>query len=159
ALDPGEVVAPSDPCPACGATAGLQPQQTVVYEGNPAQTRHYLETVVTCGRHLLSVVNDILDASRLEAGRVDLYKERVALPVIVDDVQRAVGALAAERDLQLVLPTLDATQTIVGDRVRLVQILINLVGNAIKFSHPGGRIILSIETTPEYVRFAVADQG
>jgi signal transduction histidine kinase len=159
ALEPGEVVAGTDSCPTCGAVAGFAAVETVVYQGEPAQTRQYLETVVRCGRHLLSVVNDILDASRLEAGRVELHEERVELATVVDDVSRAVGALAAQRGLQLVLPTLDASQTLFGDRVRLAQILINLLGNAIKFSHPGGRVTLQVECPEDAVRFVIADQG
>jgi signal transduction histidine kinase len=156
-LEPGEVLAASTPCPSCGAT--LEPAAAVIYQGEPPQTREYLETVVRCGRHLLDVVNDILDVSRLEAGRVELHESVVSLLELHNDVQQAVSALASERELRLEFPKISASLTIRGDRLRLAQVLINLTGNAIKFSHPGGRVMVRVESTPEKVRWEVADQG
>jgi signal transduction histidine kinase len=120
-----------------------------------------LQSVVSCGRHLLQIVNDILDTSRLEAGRVELHLRPVALPTVLSDVQQAVAALAAERDVVLDLPgAADPTiPDLIADPLRLTQILINLLGNAIKFSHAGGRVCLRIDYQPEVVRFAVRDEG
>ncbi len=115
--------------------------------------------MVQCGKHLLHVVNDILDASRLEAGRVELQESVVTLSEVMHAVQQAVGSLALAQGLQLQLPSLNPTMTMWGDSLRLTQILINLIGNAIKFSHPGGRVMVRVLTTPKGVRWEVQDEG
>jgi signal transduction histidine kinase len=160
-LDEGETLDPKLPCASCQATASLQAVSVVLYQGQPSETRQFLQSVVSCGRHLLQIVNDILDTSRLEAGRVELHLRPVALPTVLSDVQQAVAALAAERDVVLDLPgAADPTiPDLIADPLRLTQILINLLGNAIKFSHAGGRVCLRIDYQPEVVRFAVRDEG
>lgn len=159
ALDQEEALLPITSCPSCHSKATLHRQDLVVYEGNPQQTKEYLHTVVQCGKHLLHVVNDILDASRLEAGRVELQESVVTLSEVMQAVQQAVGSLALARDLQLQLPSLNPAMTMWGDPLRLTQILINLIGNAIKFSHPGGRVMVRVLTTPKGVRWEVQDEG
>lgn len=160
-LDEGETLEPGLPCAGCQATASLQAESVVLYQGQPSETRQFLQSVVSCGRHLLQIVNDILDTSRLEAGRVELQLRPVALPTVLADVQQAVAALAAERDVVLDLPSVADTTIpdLIADPLRLTQILINLIGNAIKFSHAGGRVRLRVDFPPESVRFAVADEG
>lgn len=160
-LDDGEQLDPNVPCASCLTSQSLQAASVVLYEGNPSETREYLASVVQCGRHLLQIVNDILDTSRLEAGRVDLSLAPVVLSGLVSDVRQAVAALAEERSVALLWPSVeDAKVTdLIVDRLRLTQILINLVGNAIKFSHGGGRVWIRVDVQPDVVCFAVQDEG
>lgn len=160
-LDEGEVLDPQVSCATCQTSGSLQAASVVTYEGNPHETRQYLASVVQCGRHLLQIVNDILDTSRLEAGRVDLSLAKVVLGDLLSEVRQAVAALADERTVTLRWPLFDDAQLqdLLVDRLRLAQILINLIGNAIKFSHAGGQVWLQVDVQPDTVCFAVRDEG
>ena len=103
------------------------------------QRRGTLDTISRAGEHLLSVINDILDLSKIEAGKVTLENIETNLPQVLNEVQSLLLARAAEKDLELrcVLETPIPT-LIRSDPTRLRQIITNLVGNAIKFTGQGG---------------------
>ncbi|MFQ5785867.1 MAG: ATP-binding protein, partial [Alphaproteobacteria bacterium] len=127
--------------------------------GNPKYVE-YCADINTAGVHLLGIVNDILDLSKIEAGKIDLDEEAVAVAEIVDAVfavvknRAASGRLRLERRLAGDLPGLRA------DKRKLKQILLNLLANAIKFTPEGGRVTLSVAAGPRrgFV-FKVADTG
>jgi len=126
--------------------------------------RDYLEKVESSGRMLMRVIDDILDFSKIEAGRLDM--ERVEF--FLDDVLKSLADLSAtkaqRKGLELVFaPTPEVPRQLLGDPLRLEQVLINLVDNAIKFT-PSGEVVLTVERlaeTPEEVllRFTVQDTG
>jgi len=98
----------------------------------------YTETIQNCGEALLTVINDILDFSKIESGKMELKEEEVDLRVCVKEVLNLFGAKAKDAGLKLhseIAPDIPAFILCDGDRLR--QILINLVGNAIKFTHEG----------------------
>ncbi|MBI2517228.1 MAG: response regulator [Opitutae bacterium] len=102
------------------------------------QQRDYLRTIITSGESLLTIINDILDFSKLDAGRGELEARPVALRLLVEDVLDLLSAQARAKNIELVY-WLDANvpEGIVGDETRLRQILLNLAGNALKFTAAG----------------------
>ncbi len=109
---------------------------------NQRQAR-YVENVVNSGRHLLNLVNDVLDLSKVEAGRMELHIEDFSACQVVNDVQVQLSELAAKKQLITqvqIEPDLDIIQ---ADRARYRQILFNLLSNAIKFTPDNGKITLA----------------
>ncbi|MFG6449752.1 ATP-binding protein [Roseateles sp. BYS180W] len=106
-------------------------------EMNPQQREH-LELVRRCGRHLLTVVNDILELARIESGRLHIDHVPLVLRDVVDDVCRLLGDSAQRKGLRLHYDIAhDLPTTVLGDPSRLQQVLHNLIGNAIKFTQRG----------------------
>jgi signal transduction histidine kinase/CheY-like chemotaxis protein len=117
----------------------------------------WIAHVRSSGRHLLELINDVLDLAKVESGRMDLHPEPLDLPVIVED---AVAALRPEAHRQRIELTYDVPQLVVhADRVRMRQILDNLLSNALKFTPPGGRVSVSAEGGEGRVRVSVNDTG
>ncbi len=116
----------------------------------------------TAGRHLLGLINDILDLSRMEAGKLDLFPEEIDVAALVRDVAAAVGPQAEQNHNRLVVEGAGAAGSLLADPTRVRQILLNLLGNAVKFTHDG-EITLRIrrEKGPggERVVFSVTDTG
>jgi two-component system, sensor histidine kinase and response regulator len=102
------------------------------------QQREFTNTITTCGESLLNVINDILDFSKIESGNMELEQEDFDLRVCIEDILDLFGTKAAHIGLDLVYQIdQDVPLQIVGDGLRLRQILTNLVGNAMKFTHEG----------------------
>ena len=102
------------------------------------QQRMYTQTIATCGETLLNVINDILDFSKIESGNMELEKEDFNLRNCIEDVLDIFGTKASQAGLDLVYQIdEDVPLQIVGDDLRLRQILTNLVSNAMKFTHQG----------------------
>jgi protein-histidine pros-kinase len=127
---------------------------------NDEQTRQ-LRTVQASGRHLLSLINDLLDLARIEAGRLDLTLEAINCQELVEEVAEGLRPLAEEKGLVLAIAQPDAPIEIKTDRRALSQILINLTNNAIKFTDDGS---IRIEVGPHATdtagaRFTITDTG
>jgi signal transduction histidine kinase/CheY-like chemotaxis protein len=100
--------------------------------------KNYLRTILDSGKILLSLINDILDLSKIEAGRMEISPEPVNLRLMTDEINRLFKHRTQEKNLAFIIEMDDRLpQTIVIDEVRLRQILLNLVGNAVKFTHQG----------------------
>ena len=106
---------------------------------DPAVTRKHLETIYSSGRHLLALINDILDLSKVEAGRLEVERIPTNPYPIIREVVKVLGVKAAEKGIgcQFVLEG-EVPEQIEGDPGRIRQIVTNLVGNAIKFTETGG---------------------
>jgi DNA-binding response OmpR family regulator/two-component sensor histidine kinase len=117
----------------------------------------WIEHIYASGRHLLDLINDILDLTKIEAGRLELRPDHVELPELVAEVVNALRPLMERKSLELRtdVPGLDAW----GDRIRLRQVLDNLLSNAIKFTPEGGRISVEASGAGGEVRLAVVDTG
>ncbi|HEY4356306.1 MAG TPA: response regulator [Acidobacteriaceae bacterium] len=120
--------------------------------------RRYVNHIHVSGQHLLRLINDILDLSRIEAGRLQLTPEDVPLRMALAEVSDALQPLLDKRSHQL---THSAAPELVAraDATRLRQILMNLIGNAIKFTPEGGKIEVSASQAGEFVRIDVRDSG
>ncbi|MCP5305305.1 MAG: response regulator [Chromatiaceae bacterium] len=113
---------------------------------NPRQ-RGYLQNIQQSAEALLGVLNDILDFSKIESGRIDMEKVAFRLEDVLENVRHIVGHKADEKQLQFMLDVDPATPTaLVGDPLRLGQVLINLANNAVKFTEPLGRVRISVST-------------
>ncbi|MCC3750200.1 MAG: GAF domain-containing protein [Halorhodospira halophila] len=121
----------------------------------------YVEQILGGGRHLLSLIDDILDLSRVEAGRVQLQPEWVAPGSLVDQCVELLGPLAADAGVHLsVQQAADAPATIRADPQRIRQVLFNLLSNAVKYNRPQGRVDLEVEASAaNRIRFRVRDTG
>ncbi|HYE49525.1 MAG TPA: ATP-binding protein [Azospirillaceae bacterium] len=122
--------------------------------GSP-RYREYAGDILDSGRMLLRLVDDVLDMARIEAGRIELHEEPVPLDHLVRDVRRALARPAEEAGILVAAEVPDPAPAVRGDRLRLRQILLNLVGNAIKFTPAGGRV----EVTVRGATITVSDTG
>jgi signal transduction histidine kinase/CheY-like chemotaxis protein len=125
---------------------------------NPEQIR-FAQTIYAAGNDLLTLINDILDLSKIEAGMLDVRPEPIALPRLVEELGRTFQPIAAQRHLALEIHLADgAPDAIETDATRLSQVLKNLLSNALKFTERG-RVELAISGGDGQVRFAVRDTG
>ena len=109
------------------------------------QVEDYLKKISVSSQHLLSLINDVLDMSRIESGKVTLEAKPVHLPELVHELRDIVQAVVSEKDLSLTLDTVGVeNEDVVADPLRLEQILINVLANAVKFTPDGGQISLWI---------------
>lgn len=113
------------------------------------QVQNYLEKVMTSSQHLLSLINDVLDMSRIESGKVKIEEKPVHLPEVLHDIRTIIQSGVASKQLDLFIDTQDVLdENIVADKLRLNQILINLLSNAIKFTKSGGTIAVRVIQKP-----------
>ena len=124
---------------------------------NDRQQR-YVSHIHTGGKHLLKLISDILDLSKIEAGRMELTREDVTVASGFVEVISALYPLA-EKKSQALLQQVDPNLRVHADAMRFKQVLMNLVGNAIKFTPEGGRIELAALPVDEQVRIEVRDNG
>jgi signal transduction histidine kinase/ActR/RegA family two-component response regulator len=126
---------------------------------NPEQ-REFAETVHRCGGALLTIINDVLDYSKIEAGRMTVEQIDFDLHEVCDEVRRILQAATAERGLSMSLAyEVSLPRFINGDPVRLRQVLLNLAGNAVKFTESGSIRIEVSRLDAEYARISVVDSG
>ncbi|NEO34055.1 MAG: response regulator [Symploca sp. SIO3C6] len=132
--------------------SGLTPEQ-----------RDFTETIRTCGNALLVIINDILDFSKIESGKLELEKQPFELLACIEESLDLLSTKAAEKNLELAyLFDPKTPNLIVGDVTRLRQILVNLLGNAIKFTHQGEVTVEVKAQKVEHayeIKFAVKDTG
>jgi PAS domain S-box-containing protein len=133
-------------------------EQEIFGELNEKQTA-YVGNVLVSGRHLLQLVNDILDISKVEAGRMDLAYELTPIGSIVDVVRGVIQAVAAKKGIILEVSVPDELPDVQVDPGRIKQVLYNLISNAIKFTPRGGIVRLTALTEAEYLVVKVADTG
>ena len=112
---------------------------------NKEQVLDYLKKISTSSQHLLSLINDVLDMSRIESGKVKIEEKAVHLPDLVHDVRSIIQPNVSAKRLSLFIDTMDVeNEDIITDPLRLNQILLNIVSNAIKFTPTGGMISIRI---------------
>ncbi|XCP86405.1 ATP-binding protein [Roseburia hominis] len=128
------------------------------------RVRGYLKKIADSGNHLLSLINDVLDMSRIENGKVQLEETEYSLSEVVQELQNMLLLEVQSRNLKLYIEMEDVTDDkVIGDRLRLKQILQNLLGNAVKFTNSGGRIWVKVMERPgrdkTIYEFRVKDTG
>jgi signal transduction histidine kinase len=162
ALEPGERVDANVQCSECGA-AKLKEESHVAFEGDPSKARMCLDTVVRAARHLLGLVNDLLDASKLELGRAVVVPAAFDPVELVEEIVGSSGAMAKKSGVQVRFQRATdalAKDVIVADRVRVGQVLYNLISNAIKFSPQGGVVEVALSAPSDVeLELRVRDQG
>jgi signal transduction histidine kinase len=124
-----------------------------------AKQEEYLEDILTSGHHLLALINDVLDLSKVEAGQVQL---ELAPFSIQDALERGVSMVreqATRNDVQVTLHANDGLHVVTGDERRVRQVIFNLLSNAVKFTSAGGSVDVTATRANGEVRVSVADTG
>ncbi|MBR1805316.1 MAG: response regulator [Selenomonadaceae bacterium] len=137
-----------------------------LHEENLSPTlKDHLEKIGSSARYLLSIINDILDMSRIESGRMTFRNEEFSFPSFVEQITTLVEGQCRDKGLTFACETRGAIgKYYIGDDTKLEQVLINILGNAVKFTDAGGKVSLLIECTAQYdgqsnFRFTVKDTG
>ncbi len=133
---------------------------------NKELVQDYLAKINTSSNHLLSLINDILDMSRIESGSVKLDEKPLHIPDLLHDLRSIIQGLVNSKQQNLYIDTQDVhNEDIITDKLRLNQVLLNIVSNAIKFTHVGGDIIIQLSEKPcarkgyaTYI-FSIKDNG
>jgi signal transduction histidine kinase len=119
----------------------------------------YLQDILSSGRHLLSLINDILDLAKVEAGRLELELGRFHLPMALDNALTLVRERATRHGITLTHTVDERLADIVADERKVKQILLNLLSNAVKFTPEGGRVGLTASAADNVITIAVSDTG
>ncbi len=130
-FEPTEQIDSTTRCAHCGATGALEIIAKRLCGEDPDTLYKFMELIAKSGESLLGIVNDILDVSNMEVGRVRLRKEQVRIREALKDALSSVEAVARQRDIRLEAPDLCTELTLVADRYRLTQILVSLLNNAV----------------------------
>jgi GAF domain-containing protein/anti-sigma regulatory factor (Ser/Thr protein kinase) len=119
----------------------------------------YTEDILSSGRHLLSLINEILDLSKVEAGRMELEMAAFDLPLAIDNARTFVRERATKHGITLDVDVDEQLGEFIGDERKIKQILLNLLSNAVKFTPEGGRIGINARQTNGAVKISVSDTG
>jgi len=148
-----ELRTPLNSIMALSRTLIMQTQEKLNDEENS-----YLEIVERNGRNLLQLINDILDLSKIEAGKMDMYPKHIRLKELLRVLNENLSPLASEKDIQLILNTTNDILEIETDEIRLHQVLTNLINNAIKFTEKG-TVTISAYKNETDVNIEITDTG
>ncbi len=134
-------------------------------EGLSDQVKEYLEKIGTSAEHLLGIINDILDMSRIESGRMSVHSVEFSLKKLIDTICTIVSSQCADKRIRFNCEMQDDLDGyFVGDEMKLKQILINILGNSVKYTDEGGEITFKISCTARYkkratILFTMQDNG
>ncbi|MET0342937.1 MAG: 7TM-DISM domain-containing protein [Polyangiales bacterium] len=158
-LDPGDVIEPTTSCPDCSEVGTLRADTITQYLGKPAHTARFLAKIERSGRHLLQMVNGVLDFSKMEAGRLELSLEPLDVAKLLHETTDELIDVARSRGLDIKVHLANDEEPGLGDPVRLRQVLLNLLSNAIKFSDSGSIIDVFWKRDPDNDVISVKDRG
>ena len=117
--------------------------------GNDDKIKDYLAKILSSGNHLLSLINDVLDMSRIESGKIHLEESEINLSDILHDLKTIISGQIHAKQLELFMDTMDVVnEDVYCDKIRLNQVLLNLLSNAIKFTAPGGMVSVRVSQLP-----------
>jgi signal transduction histidine kinase len=133
-------------------------QEEMFGELNPKQME-YVQDIHGSGRHLLSLINDILDLSKVEAGRMELELAPFSLPAALENALTLIRERAARHELSLDLRVDPRVGDLLGDERKVRQVVLNLLSNAVKFTPPGGRVVVAAAPADGMVEVSVSDTG
>lgn len=123
------------------------------------QKKEFANHILKSGRHLLTLINEILDLAKVESGTITLSMEPVGLNDILNEVRAMIEPIAATRKVRVLFPDGNGAM-VMADRTRLKQVLLNLLSNAVKYNREEGAVVVSCEhPTPDRLRLSVQDTG
>lgn len=118
----------------------------------------YLEIIERNGRNLLKLINDILDLSKIEAGKVEISLKQTNIATLLENVHENLKPLAAKKGLDFTIQIQDNIPLVETDEARLQQVLTNIIGNAIKFTEKG-HVAINTQTVKDYINISISDTG
>ncbi|MGN0688592.1 MAG: response regulator [Oscillospiraceae bacterium] len=134
--------------------------------GDEEKVKDYVAKILSSSNHLLSLINDVLDMSRIESGKIHLEETEVNLSDVLHDLKTIIGGQIYAKQLELYMDTIDVVnEDVYCDKVRLNQVLLNLLSNAVKFTPPGGTVsvrVSQLESASERTglyEFRIKDTG
>ena len=131
----------------------------------PEETREQLQKIGASAQHLLSIINDILDMSRIESGRMAISSEEFSFSKMLEQVNTIISGQCRDKGLEYDCRIIGKiSDYYIGDDMKLRQVMINILGNAVKFTPAGGRVIFTVEETARFdgnatLRFTMSDTG
>jgi PAS domain S-box-containing protein len=135
----------------------------LIESGSPVPTssqKRNLDQILKAGWYLLELINEILDLSLIESGKVTLSREPVSLAEVMLECRAMIEPQAQKREIVMTFPQFEIAQFVQADRTRVKQVLINLLFNAIKYNKPGGAVTAECTLiTPESIRISIRDTG
>jgi PAS domain S-box-containing protein len=134
--------------------------QLLELESLTVDQQESVDQILKGGRHLLDLINEVLDISRIEAGELALSPEAVLASELIQETVDLIRPLADQRDIQLVIDRSQCDCYVFADRQRTKQVLLNLLSNAVKYNRPRGTVAIGCEQpTPTRLRITIADTG
>ena len=133
--------------------------------GIPDKTKDHLEKIGAAADHLLKIINNILDMSRIESGRIAVQNEEFSLPKMIEQINAIIAGQCNDKGVRWICEMKgEAGECYIGDEMKIKQVLINILGNAVKFTPEGGTVSFITERTMHYddksaFRFVIADTG
>jgi signal transduction histidine kinase/CheY-like chemotaxis protein/ligand-binding sensor domain-containing protein len=119
----------------------------------------FLRSILTSGQHLLSIINDILDLSKVEAGKMEIYPETFPLRGAIESVCQVMKGLSGKKNVTFEVDVAEGVENIESDHAKFKQILYNLLSNAVKFSKSGATVTIRARRDGEHVAVSVIDRG
>jgi signal transduction histidine kinase/ligand-binding sensor domain-containing protein/CheY-like chemotaxis protein len=160
-LEPGDAVSASTKCPECGEEGSLLVEKSYEFSGDGGSVVRYLTTIKRSGKHLQGIIDDVLDFSKLEAGKMAIELAPVLVKDLFEELAGTLAPLADQKQVTLNFDEDPPDLELLADPVKLSQILINLISNALKFSTAGDTIKIRADLAREdhACVFRVSDQG
>lgn len=122
--------------------------------------KHSIKEIISAGNHLLELINEVLDLSKIESGKMTLSIEPVQVKPVVKEILSLIKPLADQNNIRIIYKESENKDYfILADRTRIKQVLLNLLSNAIKYNNSGGQVILSWKKINDFVKFNVIDTG
>jgi signal transduction histidine kinase len=123
------------------------------------ERQEFLNNIVASGRHLLGLINEVLDLSKIEANKLTLSPEALVIRDVLEDVRQTVKPTTNKKNISIDIALDPRLSVLTADAVKLKQILYNLIGNAVKFTPEGGRVDIRARAVEEGVEFSISDTG
>ncbi|MEX0758011.1 MAG: HAMP domain-containing sensor histidine kinase, partial [Tistlia sp.] len=123
------------------------------------QHRRYVADIRQSGHHLLALISDLLDLAKVEAGAMELEREAFALPALIEECLAMMRPIADARSICLRTEGPSETLRLIADRRKIKQVLINILSNAVKYSHAGGDVRVTALLAVDGLRIEVEDRG
>lgn len=134
-------------------------KQKIIGELNEKQ-EHYIDNILNSSKHLLSLINDILDLSKIESGKIEMNFEKISLPTTINDTLEMVRTTAIKHNINIIKELDPELEFLEADKQKLKQILFNLLSNAVKFSKKnGGTITITTKKYDDKAQISVSDTG